>query len=109
MSREGLVQFIDMRDSDGNQLNFPSFEKALDCEILSTSKLKGDEILMLDINAVQLHEKLGFELEVERIASTDSYAMHLRWRGNVVIPDEAKKAVVYVANIDTAIGAIAKA
>jgi hypothetical protein len=35
--------------------------------------------------------------------------MHLRWRGNVVIPDEAKKAVIYVANADTAIAAIAKA
>ena len=106
MSREGLVQFIDMRDSGGNQLNFPSFEKALDCEILSTSKLKGDEILMLDINAVQLHEKLGFELEVERVASTDSYVMYLRWRGNVAIPDELQKAVVYVASAETAINAL---
>jgi hypothetical protein len=67
------------------------------------------EIVVADINAIQLHEKQGFELEVERIASTDSYAMHLRWRGNIVIPDEAKKAVIYVANIDTAITAITKA
>lgn len=106
MSREGLVQFVDMRDSNGNQLNFPSFEKALGCEILSTSKLKGDEILMLDINAVQLHEKLGFELEVERVASTDSYVMYLRWRGNVAIPDELQKAVVYAASAETAINAL---
>jgi hypothetical protein len=35
--------------------------------------------------------------------------MHLRWRGNVVIPDEAAKAVIYVADAETAISAITKA
>lgn len=106
MSTEGLVQFTELRDANGNQLNFPAFEKAINCEILSTTKLKGDEILMLDINAVQLHEKLGFELEVERVASTDSYVMYLRWRGNVAIPDELQKAVVYAASAETAINAL---
>jgi hypothetical protein len=71
--------------------------------------LAAAEVVVADINAIQLHEKQGFELEVERIASTDEYAMHLRWRGNVVIPDEAKKAVIYVANAETAISAITKA
>ena len=109
MSEEGYVQFIDLRDANGNQINIPNFEKALGVEIVPTSKLSGGEVLMADINAIQLHEKLGFELEVERKASTDSYVMHLRWRGNVAIPAEAAKAVVYVANMDTAINAIKKA
>ncbi len=109
MSEEGLVEFINLRDSSGNQLNFPDFQKALGCEIVSTDKLSGKEILMADINAVQLHEKQGLELEVERKAATDSYVMYLRWRGNVAIPAEPAKAVVYAANADTAISAIAKA
>lgn len=109
MSAEDLVKFINLRDANGNQLSFPDFQTALGCQIISSSKLATGEILMADINAIQLHEKLGFELEVERVASTDKFVMYLRWRGNVVIPDESAKAVVYVASIDTAISAITKA
>lgn len=109
MSEEGLVEFINLRDSSGNQLNFPDFQKALGCEIVSTDKFSGGEILMADINAIQLHEKTGFEIEVERKANTDSYVMYLRWRGNVAIPGEPAKAVLYVEDAETAISALAKA
>jgi len=53
-----------------------------------------------------MYEKLGFEVEIERVASTDSYVMYLRWRGQFVVPANKKKAVIYVANIGTAIAAI---
>lgn len=109
MSEEGLVEFTNLRDANGNQINFPDFQKALGCEIVSTDKLEGKEVLMLDINVVQLHEKRGLELEVERKAGNDSYVMYLRWRGNQVIPEELAKAVIYAADADTAIGALAKA
>ena len=98
-----------LRDANGNQISIADVKAFLGCEVVPTTRLAAGEALVVDINAIQLHEKLGFELEVERIASSDEYAMHLRWRGNIVIPDEAKKAVIYVANIDTAIGAITKA
>ena len=97
-----------LRNANGDQITVNDIKNFLGCEIVSTTRLAAGEACVADLNAIQLHEKLGFELEVERIASTDSYAMHLRWRGNVVIPDEAKKAVVYVSNIDTAIAAITK-
>ena len=109
MSEEGLVEFINLRDANGNQINFPDFQKALGCEIVSSPRLTGGEILMVDINAIQLHEKRGLELEVERIAGDDSYAMYLRWRGNQAIPSEPAKAVVYVADAETAKSALAKA
>jgi HK97 family phage major capsid protein len=99
----------DARDANGNQLSIDAIKQLLGLEVVSTPRLSANEVLVADINAIQLHEKLGFELEVERIASTDSYAMHLRWRGNVVIPDEAAKAVIYVADAETAISAITKA
>lgn len=98
-----------LRDANGNQITVDDIKNFLGCEVVSTTRVAAGEVIVCDVNAIQLHEKKGFELEVERIASTDSYAMHLRWRGNVVIPDEAKKAVIYVANIDTAIAAITKA
>jgi hypothetical protein len=53
-----------------------------------------------------MYEKLGFEVEIERVASTDSYVMYLRWRGQFVVPSNKKKAVIYVDNIGTAIAAI---
>lgn len=109
MSTSELVKFIRLRDADGNQLNFPDFQTALGCQIVSSPKLEGKEVLMADINVIQLHEKRGFELEVERVPSTDSYVMYLRWRGNLTIADEPKKAIVYAADIDTAIAAITKA
>ena len=98
-----------LRDANGNQINVTDIKNFLGCEVVSTTRLNAGEVVVADINAIQLHEKQGFELEVERIASTDSYAMHLRWRGNVVIPDEAAKAVIYVADAETAINAITKA
>jgi HK97 family phage major capsid protein len=98
-----------LRDANGNQINVADIKSFLGCEVVPTTRLSAGEIIVADTNAIQLHEKQGFELEVERIASTDEYAMHLRWRGNVVIPDEAKKAVIYVANAETAISAITKA
>lgn len=109
LSAGELVKFINLRDKNGNKINFPDFQKALGCEILSSAKLKGKEMFMGDINVIQLHEKRGFELEVERVASTDTYVMYLRWRGNLTIADEPKKAIVYIPDIDTAIAAIAKA
>ena len=109
MSEEGLVELTNLRDANGNQINFPDFQKALGCELVSSPRLEGGQILMADVNAIQLHEKRGLELEVERKAGNDSYVMYLRWRGNVVIPTEPAKAVVFVADADTAIGALAKA
>ena len=109
MSEEGLVEFTNLRDANGNQINLKDIEKSINCEIISTDKLEGKEVLMLDINTVQLHEKRGLELEVERKAGSDSYVMYLRWRGNQVIPAELAKAVIYVADAETAINALAKA
>jgi hypothetical protein len=61
----------------------------------------------MDTAALQMYEKLGFEVEIERVASTDSYVMYLRWRGQFVVPDNKKKAVIYVEDIGNAIAAIA--
>lgn len=74
--------------------------------IRESAKLSSGQMVVLDTAALQMYEKLGFEVEIERVASTDSYVMYLRWRGQFVIPSNKKKAVIYVANIETAIAAI---
>ena len=75
-------------------------------QIVRTNKITAGTLLVADRSVFDLYEKLGFEIEIERVASTDSYVMYLRWRGQLVVPGPKKKAVIYVSNIATAIAAI---
>lgn len=74
--------------------------------IYRSAKVSTGSLIVADEAAFKLYEKLGFEIEIERVASTDSYVMYLRWRGQLVVPANRKKAVIYVSNIATAIAAI---
>jgi HK97 family phage prohead protease/HK97 family phage major capsid protein len=74
--------------------------------IYRSAKITTGTLIVADEAAFKLYEKLGFEIEIERVASTDSYVMYLRWRGQLVVPANRKKAVIYVSNIATAIAAI---
>ena len=74
--------------------------------IAETARIAVTEMLVADSSTLQLHQKSGLEMEVERIPSTDSFKMYLRWRGNVVVPTDAKLGNVYVANITTALAAL---
>ena len=74
--------------------------------VVRTNKLSAGALIVADSSVFDLYEKLGFEIEIERVASTDSYVMYLRWRGQVVVPSNKKKAVIYVASIPTALAAI---
>jgi HK97 family phage major capsid protein len=75
-------------------------------QVIRTNKMTAGTLLVADKSVFDLYEKLGFEIEIERVASTDSYVMYLRWRGQLVVPSSKKKAVIYVSNIATAIAAI---
>jgi hypothetical protein len=75
-------------------------------KVVRTNKMTAGTLLVADSTVFDLYEKLGFEIEIERVASTDSYVMYLRWRGQLVVPASKKKAVIYVSNIGTAIAAI---
>ena len=70
------------------------------------SKVGITEVLLVDPSTLMLYQKGSMEVEMERIASTDSYCMYMRWRGNVVVPTFARLGNVFVANIDTALAAL---
>lgn len=74
--------------------------------VVTTSKMTAGSLLVADTGIWDLYEKLGFEIEIERIAKTDSYVMYLRWRGQLVTPSNKKKGAIYVASIATALAAI---
>lgn len=76
--------------------------------VVTTSKMTAGSLLVADTGIWDLYEKLGFEIEIERIAKTDSYVMYLRWRGQLVTPSNKKKGAIYVASIATALAAITK-
>ena len=77
--------------------------------VRQTAKMTAGALIVADSAVFDLYEKLGFEIEIERVASTDSYVMYLRWRGQLVVPANKKKAVIYVASITSALAALTKA
>ena len=74
--------------------------------VVRSNKITAGTLLVADSGVFDLYEKLGFEIEIERVASTDSYVMYLRWRGQLVVPSNKKKAVIYVSNITSALAAL---
>ena len=74
--------------------------------VVRSNKITAGTLLVADSSVFDLYEKLGFEIEIERVASTDSYVMYLRWRGQLVVPSNKKKAVIYVSNIVSALAAL---
>lgn len=108
MHPSDFAKYRSLKDANGALLfqNNGGVYSYMGKTVKQTAKLAAGKMVVLDTAALQMYEKLGFEVEIERVASTDSYAMYLRWRGQFVIPANKQKAVIYVANIGTAIAAI---
>ena len=104
-----FAKYKNMVDANGRLLfeyNNGGIYTFLGKQVIRTNKMTAGTLLVADKSVFDLYEKLGFEIEIERVASTDSYVMYLRWRGQLVVPSSKKKAVIYVSNIATAIAAI---
>jgi len=108
MHPSDFAKYRSLKDANGALLfqNNGGVYSYMGKTVKQTAKLSAGQMIVLDTAALQMYEKLGFEVEIERVASTDSYVMYLRWRGQFVVPANKKKAVIYVANIGTAIAAI---
>ena len=108
MHPSDFAKYCSLKDNNGALLfqNNGGVYSYMGKTVKQTAKLSAGQMIVLDTAALQMYEKLGFEVEIERVASTDSYVMYLRWRGQFVVPANKKKAVIYVANIGTAIAAI---
>lgn len=108
MHPSDFAKYRSLKDANGALLfqNNGGVYSYMGKTVKQTAKLSAGQMIVMDTAALQMYEKLGFEVEVERVASTDSYVMYLRWRGQFVVPSNKKKAVIYVENIGTAIAAI---
>jgi len=74
--------------------------------ILEDATIGATEMLMVTRKVLQLHQKAALETELERNAGTDGYTLHMRWKGQVVVPTTDKLANIFVANTTTSIAAI---
>jgi hypothetical protein len=108
MNPSDFAKYRSLKDNNGALLfqNNGGVYSYMGKTVKQTAKLAAGRMIVMDTAALQMYEKLGFEVEIERVASTDSYVMYLRWRGQFVVPANKMKAVIYVANIATAIAAI---
>lgn len=108
MHPSDFAKYRSLKDNNGALLfqNNGGVYSYMGKTVKQTAKLSAGQMIVMDTAALQMYEKLGFEVEIERVASTDSYVMYLRWRGQFVVPANKKKAVIYVENIATAIAAI---
>lgn len=103
--------YKNMKDANGRLLfeyNNGGIYTFLGKRVVTTSKMTAGSLLVADTGIWDLYEKLGFEIEIERVPKTDSYVMYLRWRGQLVTPTNKKKGAIYVASIATALAAITK-
>jgi HK97 family phage prohead protease len=108
MHPSDFAKYRSLKDNNGALLfqNNGGVYSYMGKTVKQTAKLSAGQMIVMDTAALQMYEKLGFEVEIERVASTDSYVMYLRWRGQFVVPSNKKKAVIYVASISSAIAAI---
>ena len=58
--------------------------------ILEDATIGATEMLMVTRKVLQLHQKAALETELERNAGTDGYTLHMRWKGQVVVPTTDK-------------------
>jgi len=66
-----------------------------------------EQMLVGDIKAIQHWIKRNLTAEFERVAKSDSWNLYVYARQQVLVEDEDIKALIYVANVDTALDAIA--
>ena len=108
MNPSDFAKYKNIKTTDGALVfeNNGGIYTFLGKRVVRTNKLSAGAMIVADSTVFDLYEKLGFEIEIERVASTDSYVMYLRWRGQLVVPANKKKAVIYIASIPTALAAI---
>lgn len=66
----------------------------------------GDAMLIGSPALVQLWMKRNVSAEILRVPKTDSYELYLYARAQVLVEGEDKKGLIYIEDVDTAIGAV---
>ena len=70
---------------------------------------EGDAMLVGNPALIQLWMKRNISAEILRVPKTDSYELYIYARAQVLVEDEDIKGLIYIKDVDTAIGAITEA
>ena len=106
VSYKQLTALRGLKDTAGNYIYNQATGMLGQVRIVPSVALADAEVLVLDSTCVTIYEGNQYELEVSRIAAEDAWGVYLRKSIQVVIGAAAKKGVIYVANVATAIAAI---
>jgi HK97 family phage prohead protease/HK97 family phage major capsid protein len=106
VSYKQLAALRGLKDTTGNYIYNQANGMLGQVKVVPSVALADAEVLVLDSSCVTLYEGNQYELEVSRIAAEDAWGVYLRKSIQVVIGAAAKKGVIYVADVATAIGAI---
>lgn len=106
VSYKQLAALRGLKDTAGNYIYNQANGMLGQVKVVPSVDLADAEVLVLDSSCVTLYEGNQYELEVSRIAAEDAWGVYLRKSIQVVIGAAAKKGVIYVADVATAIGAI---
>lgn len=97
-----------VKDENGNYLYNQVTATFGGVRVVATADIGDTELMVCDSSCVEVYGRGQYELELERLAGKDGWNCWLRKSFQVKVPGPEKKGVIYVANIDTAITAIAE-
>lgn len=103
------AQIRGLKDKNGNYLFNQVTGMLGQVRIVTSDQLGATEVLVADSSCCEIIDKGEYEMELERVADKDGWRVWLRKSFQVKVPAPEKKGIIYVANVTTAIAAIAPA
>lgn len=103
------AQIRGLKDKNGNYLYNQVTGMLGQLRVVTSDQLGASEILVADTSCVEIIDRGEYEMELERVAGKDGWNVWLRKAFQVKVPVPEKKGVIYVANVTTALAAIAPA
>lgn len=103
------AQLRGIKDKNGNYMFNQVTGMLGSVRVVTSDQLGASEILVADTSCVEIIDRGEYEMELERLAGKDGWNVWLRKAFQVKVPGPEKKGVIYVANVTTALAAIAPA
>lgn len=103
------AQLRGLKDKNGNYLYNQVTGMLGQVQVVSTTEMAANELLVAERACVEIDEKGEYELELERVAGKDGWNVWLRKPMQVKVPTSEKKGVIYVSDIAAAITGLAPA
>lgn len=109
MSTDDVLEIEAAKDSNKNPLQYRNVVINADgtmriagLTVIESLTLDPGTLYVITQRVWELYSKAGFVVEVERVHSTDSYILYIRWRGQALITDKGKLGIVKATSANLA-------